>query len=860
MRASSFLQTAALVAGTVVSSFASTSLPSSNDADMLRFFWGVKYADMKLYSEIAGAGFNAIVSCDGCGYYNQNTRTPQKGPAPEMMLYAERMKRDGVDFILRLPYLDAPVLRERYFRMTRDGKKETDLVDAGSEACREELRPAAAASAASAAKLPCAVGMMPAAEMNVNSRPSFTPEAMERFKRATGLEVPDGAVKREAPHWSELSDMPKDRIVDEDYPLLAFYRWFWKEGEGFAAYYDEAVEEFRKVFGPKLFSMYDPCLRVPPLWGTVGHVSHLNEWQVVDPFPFQHSYIVSEQKAKARGCPGQGVVTLVQGIMFRDGAAPMKGPQPASAPAWSVECPNATYITPPPDMVREAVWTVLSRQVDGIGFHGWECLFDSVPYGCSKKSKGYAYTNPETLHVITNLFRDVVMPLGPLFRKMPERAPEVAVFEGYAAAILSGDAPWNWRIAGFYCGRLATAAGLSPYTLYEEEVSRDGVPPSVKVVLMPACGVLTRKACERFLDFRRRGGKIIADKNLVPALTADAQLPTVGPRGEQDGEAYAARYFAVAGELAKTVRKMTQTYVTSSEPRILASARSCGKGADCVFAVNDKRTFGDYVGPWKILPEKGLPNSGTVCVRRRAGAVYDLERHQAVPFVAKDGETSIPVSFETTGGKALLVSDRPLGTLRVLVRAWKDGFAVRILSDDRDVLIPVEIRAVGRKPFACVIENGVFTHAFGKEYETVEVRNLATGEMVRATVSEKPGGVSRITSLEPFSRRRRSDFSREGLEQIRDAGFTGVFVNGGSGYGPDQLSIEVAGISPVLPNLAPQTSRANESELKSRAAMARAAGLDIWWCGWGWPVRMSRTGPAVAVRQTACMRGGRKPK
>ena len=177
------------------------------------------------------------------------------------------------------------------------------------------------------------VGMMPAAEMNVHSAPSFTEEAKERFRRKTGLEVPVAAKGRAAPHWSELKDLPADRIVDENYPLLAFYRWFWTEGEGFPAYYDEAVGIFREEFSYEPFSMYDPCLRVPPLWGTAGtKVSHINEWQVVNPFPFQHSYIISEQKAKARGCPGQGVVTLVQGIMHREAVAP-PGKDSASVPA-----------------------------------------------------------------------------------------------------------------------------------------------------------------------------------------------------------------------------------------------------------------------------------------------------------------------------------------------------------------------------------------------------------------------------------------------------------------------------------------------------------------------------------------------
>ena len=47
-------------------------------------------------------------------------------------------------------------------------------------------------------------------------------------------DIPPEAIDRACPSWKELVDFPADRIVDDDYPLLKYYRWFWQYGDGWA--------------------------------------------------------------------------------------------------------------------------------------------------------------------------------------------------------------------------------------------------------------------------------------------------------------------------------------------------------------------------------------------------------------------------------------------------------------------------------------------------------------------------------------------------------------------------------------------------------------------------------------------------
>ena len=717
--------------------FAGAEGPSANPEDQFRFLWGFNHG---VYPELRDAGFNTLFDANIGLSFDFRTGKPRAGRdkvSAEFMELADRMRDDGVDFVLQVSGLSSDKhLKEKYFRVTRDGKKVVKTLDAGDPACLAELRTAARCFAAEATKLPCAVGVQPTSEVQIHTEPSFTPRVAEAFRKATGMEIPDAARGRAAPHWSKLADMPADRVVDEDYPVLSFYRWFWREGDGFHPYCTMVVDEFSAALGHKPFSVFDPCIRLPPIWGAGGSVTHLNQWQTVTPVPFQQSYIISEQMAMARGCPGQRVLTMVQGINGRKPLAPPDRHVEGPLPAWCADRPNGTYITPAPDLMREAIWTVFSRRTDGIGFHGWNCLLDGVPHGCKKTDKGYVFTNPETFPAIAQLFREVGIPLGPLFKRMPERDPEVAVFEGYAAALLSGRAPWDWKLAGNTWGVVATAASLNPYTLYEEEIARSGIPRSVKVIIAPECGVITRKACDAFREFQRRGGMIIADADLAPALKADALLEKYpSPRFHaDDGDVESARLFEFARRLRSTVSAKIRPHVSVTHPRMLASARHCGDAAECLFVINDNRGFGDYLGPWRRCQEKGLPAEGEVVLRRTAKAVYDLVRHQAVKFRLEGGNTVVPVRFATSDGRALLAADRPLRPLKAVWRRVDGGTEVSVSSPDVDVLVPLEV-AVGAKKTYGVVAAGVWKRVIPNTDGTVVVRNLATGESATAAAA-----------------------------------------------------------------------------------------------------------------------------
>ena len=748
------LSAAIVVAAASAGVFAASCRPPVfNPEDQRRILWGVS---MPLaYTNAVSCGINTIIvwPIDGGWARLKDGKIPEHEKA-RLREVAGICQEDGVWFMPYFVEVHNKTLKEQYPRIQRDGKPFTGNTDANNPAVKKHFKEYIEPFARFFADLPSVPGAEVSSEIRDKTRPSLTEQNAAEFKASTGLDVPAEVSERAAPHWSKIKGMPKDRVIDEDFPVYAYYKWFWKTGDGWNDYQSMASDAFRRAFAKKgrtAVASYSGVLRVPPLWGSGGTVDLINQWLYPYPQPYNVGYMCSQLQEMAKGRPGQRVNVGVQAISYRYYTSPMDA-HIDNAPAWTREWPNGRYITTPPDMFREALWVALSHRIDAIQIHGWNSLWDGSAQ-TGKDFKGYVYTNPETKEVLEDCFLNVAVPLGPLFRAMPELPSSVAVLESAASSILGDSAPWDWTMPGFHYGVLAVGANLSPATLYEEDIAANGVPASVKVLLCPNCDVLTRGAYEALRAFRERGGKIVGETTLCPALgKADAILPVFSRENRQTGDTAEevlpadiskpgrrltgrqddANVTATAGRIREIVAGFATPYLEADGDHILLHARSAGAAADCLFVVNDKRTYGDYVGPWRLVLEKGVPNRSVAKIRRAAAAVYDLVTHSKVAFESKEGVTSVPVSFETTQGKALLVCDRIPRQMELSVRDDGGKIAVEVRSPDADMLVPFRLDGVSCKPYYAVVRGGVWTRTFDKgPFGKVSATSLIDGSAAR---------------------------------------------------------------------------------------------------------------------------------
>ena len=568
--------------------------------------------------------------------------------------YTDRMMFDG---FRGMHHIHLGTLKgEKVLRIQRNGKPYADknAMNAADPANRKDLYDFTYQEAQKKlSEAPAVEGALINSERRDHTALSFDKASKEAFQQFAGYPIPQEVNEKTGVDYRFLKKFPASRVIPDDDPILTYYKWFWKDGDGWNGLNDTMAQAYRDALRRPFWTFYDPAVRVPPVWGSGGNVDVISHWIYATPDPINIGATTAELQAMAKGNPNQKVMNMTQIIVYRSAVAPV-GKKVKNMPAWAAEYPKSPYITLAPDMMKIAVWTQISRQVQGIMFHGAFSLIPNSNKG--DKSKGYHCTNPETAGVLGDFLLNVVKPLGPALKRVPERKGEVAILESFASAMFAGRITWGWRNWPYEAHLAALWGGLAPVVLYDETILRDGL-GDIKVLILPGCDVLTEKVCRAILDFQEKGGIVVGDASLVPAITPDITLTEY--QRIKDPQADKAALQKIGQDLKKALEPYYRTYSESSDPDLMTWVRTSGS-ADYLFVINDKRTFGDYFGPWKVVMEKSVPNQGSVQLRRKAAAVYDLVTHQEVPF-SQDGERmTVPVDFDgvKTGSLYLVLPEK----------------------------------------------------------------------------------------------------------------------------------------------------------------------------------------------------------
>ena len=654
----------------------------------------------------------------------------------------ENAKASGLDFIETLNgSAFNRFYRTKYPRIHADGTKAMAM-DVSDPACFNEILSLYEKTAATVWDDPSFAGLQAFSEVRDLSFPSITEGWKSKWAEISGGQpLPDNPDKKRGLHYSEIPGFPVSRIVETNNSVLAYWRWFWKDGDGWNRLESAVAAAYEKrfaAFGRRAYTVYDPVVRTPPFWGSGGNVNHVNHWVYAVPEPFNISYVMSECHEMARGAPvEQKVNGMVQAFAYRSHVAPAGKTPKGKVPEWYKSKPDAKYLTMPPDMVQEAIWTLFSHKLDAIQMHGCQALSDVTRFG--KKEGNYRYTHCGTQHAVSNLFNGVGAELGPLFKALPESGDTFAMVESHAASVFAnrgGFGNGSYQLCDL--GALATLACLQPRVLYEEDIATHGIPAGTKVLLMPHCDVLTRPTYDAVRKFQSMGGAVVGDKFLVPGILPDAMFPSCSKTGSAQHDVPAFR--AAAARLKATAKELAPLVADVNRADMFVRVRSV-PGADYLFVINDRRAPGDYVGGWDKVWERGLPNEGIVTMRRPATkVVYDLVLHQPAEFAVDGGMVSIPVEYKTNDGRIYLLVDSPLPPLEI---DWRHD-RLRVTSKETHAFLPIAIDFDnGRRPLYGCVQGGAWTPAFDipRGARAVSVTDLASGECTVLAAPKASGGV-----------------------------------------------------------------------------------------------------------------------
>lgn len=483
-------------------------------------------------------------------------------------------------------------------------------------------------------------------EVRDSSQVSFNAVDVEAYKKFANADIPAEVSAKSGVDWTKLKDFPADRVITDDHPILKYLRWFWTVGDGWNGLHT-ALHKGVKSSG-KVWTFFDPAVRQPSISGAGGGVDVISHWTYTYPDP-QRIGMCADQLFAMSAASGknQRVMKMTQLIWYRSQTAPMGSKAPGEVVAWEDHDPEAAYITIAPMHLKEALWTKISRPIQGIMYHGWQSLVPTESPGA------YRFTNPNTAPVLKQLIHDVIEPLGATLMAIPDERSEVAFLESFTSQMFARRGGYGSNMGWEADVWLALQhAHVQTDILFEETLLKNGL-SGRKVLVMPFCDVLTKSVVARIADWQKKGGKIVADEFLCPALKADVVIQSF------KREKKAAEDKAKVLDLAKAFNSLPQK-VSCDNAEIITRVRRFGD-ATYVFVVNDKREYGSYVGQHGLVMENGLPSKGAVSLKAESANVYELTNTQfIVPKRGEDGVMSWPVELGPCDGKIFLVLPKPL--------------------------------------------------------------------------------------------------------------------------------------------------------------------------------------------------------
>ncbi len=510
-------------------------------------------------------------------------------------------------------------------------------------------------------------------EVRDSTQVSFTPFEVKAAEEAIGDKIPAAVASKNGVNYSNLPNFPLSRVIADDDPILKFYTWFWKDGDGWNPLHTQVhrglkaqpdsatgAGQTHPYTAKPFWTFFDPAVRAPSLWGSGGKVDVINQWTYSYPDPIKIGQAADELFAMAAGQPGQQVMKMTQIIWYRSATAPNLPEKEEDRVQWEKDLPDAQFISISPTHLSEALWSKIARPVRGIMYHGWGSLFPS-------EHGGYRCTNHDTAPMLKKLVHDVIQPLGPMLLEIPDRQADIAILESFSAQMFAGRGTNGWSRSWEADMHLVLQwAGLQPAIVYDETIRRDDL-KHYKILVLPYCDVLTESVVKAIAAFQKRGGIVVADEFLCPAILPDILLPAYRRTNIPHEDKAALQQ--LAADLSAQLEPFYQRAVFSSRQDIIPRLRRYGR-TDYLFTINDQRTYGDYLGQHRLVMEQGLPTKATVTMPR-SGYAYDLVKHKLIASAKKGEPIILEPDYAPGEGKLHMITDVKLDKIAALVKPEK---------------------------------------------------------------------------------------------------------------------------------------------------------------------------------------------
>jgi hypothetical protein len=472
------------------------------------------------------------------------------------------------------------------------------------------------------------------------------------------------------PLWPP-SFVKTDVIADDDKSYV-FRKYVYKQGNGLSAA-NRRTAAMVKRYRADILTITDPY-REAALYDLFPGLDVISTWTYTNPDPKMMLYVETLRAA----CKPTGQIPL-QTITLLNYAGEL-----APTDEWTLMGPGRATVT---------TWIILSRAPKILGYY-----YSSVcdPVGVDTPRVPYS-----TSAAIKELSEKVFRPYGPMLTNLDVKPRRIAVLSSEAARV-HGHSPQlrsgynNEQIYPFYT--VMAMAHLQADVIFDETVERYGL-DAYDVLVLPKCDVLTETVYKRILQFRERGGIVIADQYLGPEIPAAIKFDfdftyrkKVNANAIAKNGVYAewtdhlqpgnARIETVQGVTALNDQHIMESYAQELKARLAGLVEpdvDCDSpavllnmlekhGVKYLVVVNDRRTYDDRMGEYKAVLGKLEPQSATITLKRWEYPrlhPYDMLKRQPIKVEKVGAGYTFPVELSTLGGTIVALYPTNPGAVRV---------------------------------------------------------------------------------------------------------------------------------------------------------------------------------------------------
>jgi hypothetical protein len=111
-------------------------------------------------------------------------------------------------------------------------------------------------------------------EVRGESNPCFHEHDQQAFEEVCRLPDPRRSREHTRSALRQLPEFPEDRVIPDDHPIYVYYKWLWKEGDGWNELHTRLHQGLKTGSHARFWTFHDPAVRVASVWGSGGQVDY----------------------------------------------------------------------------------------------------------------------------------------------------------------------------------------------------------------------------------------------------------------------------------------------------------------------------------------------------------------------------------------------------------------------------------------------------------------------------------------------------------------------------------------------------------------------------------------------------------